>query len=116
VTAIMELRNQTACHTLAFKGRSIDDEPFHVVVLRGTWSIPRGGAMRLLPEQEPLVMADVFHGEPGALEPARRERPRALQAARGRVGGGHRAGARRRRDDVVGGGRARRRGSRRPSA
>ena len=66
----MELRNQTACHTLAFKGRSIDDEPFHVVVLRSTWSIPRDGeSMRLLPEQEPLVMADVYHGAPGRSSP-----------------------------------------------
>jgi hypothetical protein len=65
----MELRNQTACHTLAFKGRSILDEPFHVIVLRSTWSIPSTGPMLLLPEQEPLVMADTYHGAPGRSSP-----------------------------------------------
>lgn len=65
----MQLVNHTPCPALAFEGRAVGDEPFHVVVLRGTWALPREGRARMTPEQAPLVMADVFYGEPGASSP-----------------------------------------------
>ncbi len=65
----MRLINHTPCPALAFEGRSVGDEPFHVLVLRGTWALPREGRAKMSPEQLPLVMADRFYGEPGASSP-----------------------------------------------
>lgn len=65
----VRLINHTPCPALAFEGRAVDDEPFHVLVLRGTWLLPREGRAKMAPEQLPLVMADAFYGEPGASSP-----------------------------------------------
>lgn len=61
----MLFRNFTPFPTLQFESRDEKRRDFGVVVLRGTFMITNGQALTLVQEQEPLVMADIYHGEPG---------------------------------------------------
>lgn len=61
----MLFRNFTPFPPLQFESRDENRRDFGVVVLRGTFTIINGQPLRLLQEQEPIVMADVYHGEPG---------------------------------------------------
>ncbi len=61
----MLLRNFTPFPPLHFESRDEKQNDFGVVVLRGTFAIAAGRRLRLVPEQQPLVMADEYFGEPG---------------------------------------------------
>ncbi|NJO16600.1 MAG: DUF2169 domain-containing protein [Thioploca sp.] len=61
----MLFRNFTPFPPLQFESRDEQRRDFGVVVLRGTFEIRNYQTLFLLQEQEPLIMADVYHGEPG---------------------------------------------------
>ena len=61
----MLFRNFTPFPPLQFESRDEKRRDFGVVVLRGTFRIEPGKPLRLEQAQEPLVMADEYHGEPG---------------------------------------------------
>jgi hypothetical protein len=66
----MELLNATKMQAGYTMGMQPDGRELLVVVVKGTFGIPRPGeAPQLLPEQEKLVEADVFTGEPGFSAP-----------------------------------------------
>jgi hypothetical protein len=66
----MELLNATRMQAGYTMGMQPDGRELLVVVTKGTFGIPRSGeAAQLLPEQEKLVEADVFTGEPGFSAP-----------------------------------------------
>ncbi len=67
----MKFRNLTPCAALAFDFHGHFDQPFHVVVLRATFTLGPDGRLRFARDQRPLVMADEHHGEPGASSPRR---------------------------------------------
>jgi len=60
------LRNYTPFPPLLFDGRDVQGRDFGVLVLRGTFDIVPGAALRPNPKQEPIVLSDVWHGEPNA--------------------------------------------------
>jgi hypothetical protein len=60
----MILRNYTPFPPLLFDGRDVQGHDFGVLVLRGTFDIIPGAALRPNPKQEPVVVADVWYGEP----------------------------------------------------
>lgn len=59
----MKTINHTGFPVLAFQGVTPADEPFHIVVLRQTFSFAQGPLTRAA-EQSPLCETDVFAGEP----------------------------------------------------
>ncbi|MCY2967094.1 MAG: DUF2169 domain-containing protein [Planctomycetota bacterium] len=61
----MNFRNYTPFPPLLFESRDEKRSDFGVVVLRGTFEIVPGKRIRLIQQQEPLVMADEYFGEPG---------------------------------------------------
>jgi len=61
----MLFRNFTPFPPLQFESRDEQKRDFGVVVVRGTFKITPNKPLSLALEQEPLVMADVYHGEPG---------------------------------------------------
>ncbi len=61
----MLFRNYTPFPPLQFESRDEKRNDFGVIVLRGTFTIEHGRRLRLVQEQEPLVMADDYYGEPG---------------------------------------------------
>lgn len=66
----MELINATRMVAGYTMGLEPSGRELLVVVIKGTFRIPaEAGALRLHEEQLPLVMADVFHGEPGFSAP-----------------------------------------------
>jgi len=66
----MQLINATKMITGYAMGMRPDGRELIVVVVKGTFTIPaRGGEPQLAEEQVPLVMADVFTGEPGFSAP-----------------------------------------------
>jgi hypothetical protein len=67
----MELINATRMVAGYTMGMEPSGRELLVVVIKGTFRIPTepGGALRLHDEQLPLVMADVYHGEPGLSAP-----------------------------------------------
>ena len=67
----MELINATRMVTGYTMGIEPSGRELLVVVIKGTFRIPAeaGAPLRLHEEQLPLVMADVFHGEPGFSAP-----------------------------------------------
>jgi hypothetical protein len=66
----MELLNATRMQAGYTIGMQPNGRELLVVVVKGTFSIPRPGQpAQLLPEQEKLVEADVFTGEPGFSAP-----------------------------------------------
>src|SRR5262249_48583603 len=60
----MELRNFTPFMPLLFNSEAVDRSLFTVVVLRGTFRIVAGQALRLAPEPQPPVLADAYYGDP----------------------------------------------------
>jgi hypothetical protein len=66
----MELLNATKMQAGYTMGMKPDGRELLVVVVKGTFLIPKPGEeARLAPEQAPLVMADTFTGEPGFSAP-----------------------------------------------
>jgi hypothetical protein len=66
----MELINTTRMPAAFNVHTEIDGRETMVVVVKGTFHVPRdGSALRLHEEQFPLVVSDVFHGEPGKSAP-----------------------------------------------
>lgn len=61
----MIFRNFTPFPHLIFESRDEQRRDFGVLVLRGSFEIAPGEPLRPLSEQQPLVMADQYHGEPG---------------------------------------------------
>lgn len=62
----MILRNYTPFPPLLFDGRDVPGRNFGVLVLRGTFELIPGAALRPNPKQQPIVESDVWHGEPNA--------------------------------------------------
>lgn len=62
----MLFRNYTPFPPLQFESRDEKRNDFGVIVLRGTFQIEPGKRLRLVQQQDPLVMADEYYGEPGA--------------------------------------------------
>ncbi|MDI1430153.1 DUF2169 family type VI secretion system accessory protein [Polyangium sorediatum] len=62
----MILRNYTPFPPLYFEARDVSGRDFGVLVLRGTFDMIPGAALRPNPKQRPIVEADVWHGEPNA--------------------------------------------------
>src|SRR4051794_13894158 len=61
----MEFRNYTSLPSLPFESRGKDRRPHQVVVVKGTFTLPRtADRLRPHPDPEPLVMADQYHGRP----------------------------------------------------
>jgi hypothetical protein len=60
----MEMHNHTPFMPLVFESQDVDDEPFHVVVLKGTYEITNGQPLKLAPKPKPLTMADEYYGDP----------------------------------------------------
>lgn len=67
----MQLINDTRMTAGYTLGLEPSGRELLVVVLKGTFRIPRtpGDTLRLQEEQAPLAMSDVFHGEPGQSAP-----------------------------------------------
>src|SRR5579862_7890994 len=67
----MELINSTRMVAGYTMGIEPSGRELLVVVIKGTFRIPtqQGAPLRLQEEQVPLVMSDVFHGEPGLSAP-----------------------------------------------
>src|SRR3989344_2715 len=62
----MELINSTAMAAAYAQGLLADGRETLVVVVKGTFTLPLDGSVaRLAAVQRPLLMADVFAGEPG---------------------------------------------------
>lgn len=61
----MIFRNYTPFPQLIFESRDEQRRDFGVLVLRGTFEIIPGKPLKPIPKQEPIVMADQYHGEPG---------------------------------------------------
>lgn len=59
----MEIINHTPFAPLFFQSRNPAGVEFGVLVIRGTFSILPGNALRPYPEQHPIVDADVYFGE-----------------------------------------------------
>lgn len=60
----MEFQNLTPFPALQFESRDEKKQDFGVVALRGTFDIQNGMLLNLNPEQEPLVVADEYFGDP----------------------------------------------------
>jgi hypothetical protein len=60
----MELRNYTPFMPLVFSSQDVDDAPFDVVVLKGTYEIVNGHPLKLAKEPKPLTVADEYYGDP----------------------------------------------------
>jgi hypothetical protein len=67
----MELTNSTRMLAGYTMGMEPSGREFLIVVIKGTFRIPteQGAPLRLHEEQVPLVMSDVFYGEPGLSAP-----------------------------------------------
>ena len=66
----MELVNATRFEAGFTQGLRVDGREWLVVVIKGTYVLPASGqAATLAEEQQPLVEADEFHGEPGFSAP-----------------------------------------------
>jgi len=61
----LQFRNFTYFPRLQFKSLDEKKREFGVVVLRGTFEIHNGKALHLSQKQEPLVLADEYHGKIG---------------------------------------------------
>lgn len=61
----MLFRNFTPFPPLQFESRDAQRRDFGVVVLRGTFAIDDNSPLRPIPKQEPVLLADEFHGAPG---------------------------------------------------
>jgi hypothetical protein len=61
----MIFRNYTPFPHLVFESRDEKRRDFGVLVLRGTFEILENQSIKPAPNQEPIVMADQYRGEPG---------------------------------------------------
>ena len=61
----MLFRNYTPFPPLQFESRDEKQNDFGVIALRGTFKIENGKRLKLVQEQEPLIMTDQYYGEPG---------------------------------------------------
>src|SRR6185503_21300320 len=62
---LVKTANYTPWPQIAFESRTPDDEAFGVLVVRGTFRIVPGEALRPVPHQPPVALADIYRGEPG---------------------------------------------------
>jgi hypothetical protein len=60
----MEILNYTPFVPLPFVNQDVAGDDFHVFVLKGTFDIVPGASLRPVREQQPLVMADEYYGDP----------------------------------------------------
>ena len=60
----MLFRNFTPFSPLYFESRDENQNDFGVVVLRGTFKIENGAPLRMEQEQEPILYADEYYGDP----------------------------------------------------
>ena len=67
----MELINATRLQAAYTMGMEPSGRELLVVAIKGTFRLPANPqeSARLLDDQQPLVMADIFHGEPGLSAP-----------------------------------------------
>ncbi|MCA8956125.1 MAG: DUF2169 domain-containing protein [Planctomycetes bacterium] len=61
----MQIIDDTPFATLCFESLSPGGQPLQIAVVRATFAIDDGAALRPLPEQQPVVVADTYFGEPG---------------------------------------------------
>ncbi len=61
----MIFRNFTPFQPLHFESRDAQRKNFGVVAVRGSFKIVDQSPLQLVPDQQGLVMADEYHGEPG---------------------------------------------------
>jgi len=61
----MELRNHSPFPPLLFQSRDVERHDFGVVVLRGTFDLAANRPLTPAVQQDPLVLADEYLGEPG---------------------------------------------------
>lgn len=59
----MDFYNYTPFEPMRFESLDINDEPFQVVILRGTFDIKPNAPLQPVVEQEPIVLADEFYEE-----------------------------------------------------
>jgi len=60
----MEFRNYTPFVPLTFESLDVNQNPFQVVILRGSFTIIPNAPLKPSPDQQPLVTTDKFYGEP----------------------------------------------------
>jgi len=60
----MEFRNYTPFAPITFESLDVNDTPFQVVVLRGTFKIFSDAPLKPVPDQQPLMSADEFYVQP----------------------------------------------------
>ncbi|MBB4275602.1 DUF2169 family type VI secretion system accessory protein [Rhizobium mongolense] len=60
----MSVDNRTPFPSLAFRQYNLAGDLLGVVVARGTFKLTNGGPLQLAEEQYPLVMSDVYDGDP----------------------------------------------------
>ncbi|XUY27077.1 DUF2169 family type VI secretion system accessory protein [Agrobacterium sp. rho-8.1] len=60
----MSVDNHTPFPALAFRQYNLVGDLMGVVVARGTFKLTNGGPLKLADEQQPLVMSDVYDGDP----------------------------------------------------
>ena len=60
----MIFRNFTPFPPLHFESRDEKQQDFGVVVLRGTFKIENGRKLRMVEDQEPILFADQYYGDP----------------------------------------------------
>lgn len=59
----MEFRNYTPFAPLTFESLDMNNNPFQVVILRGTFNIIPNAPLQPVSEQQPIVTTDEFYGE-----------------------------------------------------
>jgi hypothetical protein len=60
----VDIKNCTPFMPLVFSSQDVDDTPFDVVVLKGTYEIVNGKPLKLASEPKPLTFADEYYGDP----------------------------------------------------
>jgi len=59
----MEFRNYTPFVPMVFENIDVNDNPFKIVILKGTFKIVKDAPLKPIPDQHPLVLTDEFYGE-----------------------------------------------------
>src|SRR5690348_3791665 len=60
----MDVVNHSPFPHLVFESRSPNDEPFAIVVVRGTFALRDGAPLRPVPGQDPVRLGDSYRGSP----------------------------------------------------
>lgn len=60
----MDLLNYTPFSPFVFESRDWDEDDHFVIVVRGTFKVVPGRSLIPIPEQQPIVVADQYYGEP----------------------------------------------------